>query len=426
MTVHSLEQVVGYAREHSPFYRDLYSAVPTEGWRLADLPVIDQTAYWDAHGQSTSRVMTSPLGAEGGYLYKSGGTTGQPKFTVYTKEEWREFTRVFGSGLAKNSLADGDRIANLFYAGELYTSFIFLNDSLQNSDANVLTLPIGGAAPFEFIVHTLQDYKVNVLLGVPTTLLHLAEYVRDQGITLSIDRCYYGGEAMYPDQRDLLAQIFPGVSVLTVGYASVDAGHIGYGDPSCGFNEHRTFGDSSIIEIVDDGTGLPIEEVGREGRVVVTNLTRLLMPVIRYPAGDRGVWVDEPGTPDRRFRLLGRSEEGARVGPMTLNYDDIHAILVDLHQAVEVTGFQLVVTHQDRRDLLTLRIATRQGAAVPASVTETVRAAVYQGRPMFTDLLSDGLVHPLAVEWIESDDLIVNPRTGKLRRIVDNRLQRDR
>ena len=45
---------------------------------------------------------------------------------------------------------------------------------------------------------------------------------------------------------------------------------------------------------------------------------------------------------------------------------------------------------------------------------------------MFTDLLRDGLVHPLAVEWIESDDLIVNPRTGKLRRIVDNRLARDR
>ena len=426
MTILSLDQVVRYAREHSLFYQDLYSAVPCEGWELADLPVIDQTAYWNAHARSESQVMTSPLGVEGGYLFKSGGTTGQPKFTVYTKEEWTAFTRAFGAGLAKNSLKDGDRIANLFYAGELYTSFIFLNDSLQNSEANVLNFPIGGAAPFEFIVHTLQDFSINVLLGVPTTLLHLAEYVRDQGISLSIDRCYYGGEAMYPDQRDLLASVFPGISVLTVGYASVDAGLLGYGDPSCGFNEHRTFGETSILEIIDDASGLPIEEVGEEGRVVVTNLTRTLMPVIRYPAGDRAVWVDAFGTPDRRFRLLGRSEEGARVGPMTLNYDDIHAILEGHHQTIGVAGFQLVVTHQDRRDLLTLRIATRQDPAVLAPLTETIRTAVYVERPMFADLLSDGLVHPLAIEWVQPGDLIINPRTGKLRRVVDSRLKGDR
>lgn len=425
MTTLPLDELVRYAREHSPFYRDLYSAVPRDGWRLADLPVIDQTAYWDAHTRSESRVMTSPLGVEGGYLFKSGGTTGQPKFTVYTKEEWMAFTRAFGEGLVKNSLKDGDRIANLFYAGELYTSFIFLNDSLQNSDANVLNFPIGGAAPFEFIVHTLQDYSVNVLLGVPTTLLHLAEYVRDQGISLPIDRCYYGGEAMYPDQRDLFARVFPGISVLTVGYASVDAGLLGYGDPSCGFNEHRSFGETTILEIIDDSTGLPIEEVGREGRVVVTNLTRTLMPVIRYPAGDRAVWVDALGTPDRRFRLLGRSEEGARVGPMTLNYDDIHVILEGHHQTIGVAGFQLVVTHQDRRDLLTLRIAAGQDREVLAPLTESIRAAVYLERPMFNDLLRDGLVHPLAIEWVQPCDLIVNQRTGKLRRVVDNRLERD-
>jgi phenylacetate-CoA ligase len=53
---------------------------------------------------------------------------------------------------------------------------------------------------------------------------------------------------------------------------------------------------------------------------------------------------------------------------------------------------------------------------------ERVRAAVYRERPMFNDLLRDGLVHPLAIEWVEHGDLIVNPRTGKLRRIVDNRL----
>ena len=46
---------------------------------------------------------------------------------------------------------------------------------------------------------------------------------------------------------------------------------------------------------------------------------------------------------------------------------------------------------------------------------------VYEERPMFKDLLKNGLVHPLKVEWIGSEELTVNERTGKLRRIIDDR-----
>ena len=40
---------------------------------------------------------------------------------------------------------------------------------------------------------------------------------------------------------------------------------------------------------------------------------------------------------------------------------------------------------------------------------------------MFADLVTDGLVHPLQIEWVPAQGLLTNPRTGKLRRVVDTR-----
>lgn len=74
MKTYPLETVVSVARSLSPYYRELYKDVPHEGWTM---------------------------------------------------------TGTFGYHLAESGPEKGDRVANLFYAGELYSSFLFLHDSLQ-------------------------------------------------------------------------------------------------------------------------------------------------------------------------------------------------------------------------------------------------------------------------------------------------------
>ncbi len=51
------------------------------------------------------------------------------------------------------------------------------------------------------------------------------------------------------------------------------AGSIGYADAGCGPGEHRVFDGATLLEILDEETGEPIEETGRPGRIVFTNLT---------------------------------------------------------------------------------------------------------------------------------------------------------
>ena len=52
----SVLDLICYARTHSPFYKDLYDGV--EGSSLADLPVVDQAAFWAANTVRNNQVLT--------------------------------------------------------------------------------------------------------------------------------------------------------------------------------------------------------------------------------------------------------------------------------------------------------------------------------------------------------------------------------
>ncbi|MER5414742.1 MULTISPECIES: phenylacetate--CoA ligase family protein [Streptomyces] len=424
MSAQQLTDLIRFARHNSPYYRDLYASLPPHVDRLTDLPVVDQQDFWAANTLHDSRVLTGPLSEA--TVYKTGGTTGSPKFSVYTRDEWRTFVTAFGQGLVDTGLRPGHRVADLFYAGELYASFLFVLDSLAHAPVDNVRLPIGGGAPLESTIPTLRDLAAQVLTGTPTTLCRLAEQVVSSDVRLdAVELLLFGGEALFDDQRRLLAAAFPGAEVRSVGYASVDAGLLGRPVSGPDARVHRAFSPYGVVEILDDSTDEPITEPGRPGRVVVTSLFRRLMPIIRYPAGDRAEWT---GTGPGHFRILGRAEEGVRVGPVSLYTQDAQDAVAAADTAGHVVGMQLVVRRWDGRDGLVLRLATTPGdeargpvAGDRAALAEAVVTELETVRPLYPDSVRAGFVHPLSVEWARHRDLAVNPRTGKLVRVLDER-----
>ncbi|MEV6718656.1 phenylacetate--CoA ligase family protein [Lentzea sp. NPDC051208] len=403
----SLLDLVCYARTHSPFYKDLYDGYDPST-PLPELPVVDQAAFWAANTIRDNQVLTRAH--TDGLIFKTGGTTKAPRVSFYTNDEWDAMCRTYAETLPAVGLRHGDRVANLFAAGELYSSFIFALNALQRSPIDLVQLPITGSAPVEFTLSTMQDFDATVVAGFPTTLCRLAAHVRSEAGSLpSVRLVLFSGEALYDDQRALLLQAFPGAEFRSFVYGSVDGGIIGTAvlgsdDPRV----FRSFVDSSVLEIVDADTGKPITSPGRPGRLLQTDLTRRLQPMIRYPVGDLAEWVD---VEDGIFRLLGRADEGARVGPVTLHLDHLRAA-VD-RAGITHNGVQVVIRRTDARDQLVLRIA---GAAQDVSA---VQAEVYVISPRFELQVGRGVVAPLAVEWVPA--LEVNPRTGKTVRLLDER-----
>ncbi|MFD7335327.1 phenylacetate--CoA ligase family protein [Streptomyces violascens] len=419
MPVHQVSDLIRFARDHSPFYAHLYAGLPPQVDSITDLPVVDQSEFWAANTLHDNRVLTAPLGEA--VVFKTGGTTGAPKFSCYTREEWQEFVTTFGAGLVDAGLRPGHRVADLFYAGELYASFLFILDSLAHAPVANVRLPIGGGAPLESTVPTLEDFAAQVVAGTPTTLCRLAEHLMSLGRQLpAVELLFFGGEALFDDQRRLLAAAFPNAEPRSLGYASVDGGLLGRPVPGPDPRTHRTFAPHTVVEILDDSTGEPIRETGRAGRVVVTQLFRRLMPVIRYPAGDRAEWTDVEGGV---FRILGRAEEGVRVGPVSLYSQDAQTAVAAADTEGRVMGMQLVVRRWEGRDGLVLRLATAPGDD-PAGLEVLAKAVVTElndARPLYPDSVDAGFVHPLRVEWARHRDLVVNPRSGKLVRVIDER-----
>lgn len=409
-------ELIRFARRHSPFYRELYDGLPSSA-RLADLPVLSQEAFWNANGLTDNKVLTGPM--RDGVVFKSGGTTGQPKFSVFSQREWKVFNEAFGAGIAKGIIAPGDRVVNLFYVGQLYGSFLFINKSLEESPVGVLQLPVAGSTDIEETMRIIKDFNADTLAGVPTTIMNLAERMRRGP---GIKKILFGGEPFYKDQSERLRQIFPKARIHSIGYASTDAGMLGYCDRSCAPGEHRYFGRHTVLEILDEVTLRPIEETGREGLIVVTNLTRTLMPIVRYPVGDRGLWIEPRGRSDRKFRLMGRSEEAARIGLVKLYVEDVRQALERHRKRLAISEFQLVIIHHARLDGLILRLASGHSSQTLRPHAAKIAAAVHRARPLYEQFVQEKKVHPIRIEWVKPGSLEVNARSGKLRRVIDRRL----
>lgn len=65
--------------------------------------------------------------------------------------------------------------------------------------------------------------------------------------------------------------------------------------------------------------------------------------------------------------------------------------------------------------------ARGQAAGGREALAEAVVAELETVRPLYPDSVRAGFVHPLSVEWARHRDLAVNPRTGKLVRVLDER-----
>jgi phenylacetate-CoA ligase len=411
----SLPELVDFARHHSPFYAEAYRDVPRPVSHITQLPIIDQAAFWAANTWPDNRLLTGPLTDAG--VYKTGGTTGAPKFSPWTRGEHADSVTAFGTGMVQAGLKPGHRVANLFCAGELYGGFLYIEAALHHAPVENVRLPVGCAAPDEYVIDLITSFGVDVVAGEPMKLGAVAECVVQRGQILdSVELVLFAGDILFNDLRPMLARAFPKAAISSLGYASVDAGLVGAPVPGDDVRVHEAFPNRTLVELVDDVTGDLITAVGVPGRVLVTNLFRTLMPIIRYPVGDRAEWVD----PERqRFRLVGRSVEGARVGTVAMPTEDIRAVLIAADPDRLITGMQMVQRRWDGKDGLILRLACTDGPT--AGLTGRLVDAVYAACPLYPAEVEAGAIHHLIVEWVRRSDLVTNPRTGKLQQMVDER-----
>jgi phenylacetate-CoA ligase len=340
-----------------------------------------------------------------GFIFSSGGTTGEPKFVHFSYEEFDFITDMLAVNLRAQGIKSGMTIANLFVAGNLWSSFMAVEKALEKIGA--IQLPIGGLCGQENIILYLKKFPVDAVMGIPSLLVSLAEEAQQRGDKLIVPRVFYAGESLSITRQNYLRDIWSVKYFGSAGYASVDAGIIGYQCDQGAPGEHHLFSNLVELKIINE-------------EAVVTSHYRRTMPIKNYRTGDRVEWIApcKCGRPDPRFRLLGRVDNTINIWSCRVLLEDIEKSILEIDP--EVKTFQVVIDEEVRGDGVRERM--RLSIESHANKSDELISCMYHNSRDVKDTLSlEQFSSVLTVLWKDSGTIPHNPRTGKISVIVDHR-----
>lgn len=217
-------------------------------------------------------------------FHQTSGTTGKPLKWLDTDETWHDFAECWAYVLKAAGVAKQDSIYFPFSFGP-FVGFWSAFSGAQLIGA--MAIP-GGGQDTPTRLNFIVENKPDVICCTPSYALRLAEVAEEMGIdltTVGVKATIHAGEpgASIPATRDKIAKawgsrVYDHHGMTEVGAISFTCTHP---EPGVHLNEAHF-----ILEIINPETGEPVVP-GQEGELVVTNLKRSGMPVVRYRTGDK-------------------------------------------------------------------------------------------------------------------------------------------
>jgi phenylacetate-coenzyme A ligase PaaK-like adenylate-forming protein len=261
-------------------------------------------------------------------------------------------------------------------------------------DSTVRFASVPVTLPLDEIVERLNALQAPLIYGYASMLARLAEEQKAGRLQLDLLGVTSTSETLVPELRDTIRSGFGAPIVDTFGSTEGLAGVSEPDDDVLIFNS-----DVCIVELVDE-QNRPVPDGTPSAKVLLTNLSNMVQPLIRYELNDR--FVRQPAAAEHghlRARVDGRADDVLRFGS------------VEVHP--------LVIRSQMVR---TPAVAEYQVRQTPGGIEV---AAVATGAPD-TVGLRDRLAGALAAAGVPEPEVTVriverldrDPRTGKIRKFV--------
>ena len=386
------------------------------------VPFLEKHHVLENTPPDSADLLTSKV--QRGIYFASGGSTGEPKYVFYDQHEYEHTCRMLAFTLEAGGLTERDTIANLFVAGNLWSSWLSVEKAIANTKA--ISVPVGSNLPLENILKYLEDFSVTAIIGLPSFMLKLAEYAAaDRGkYSLKIKKVFYGGEYVGDAMIKYFQSVFPGCAVRSAGFATADAGVIGFQCESCVKGLHHLFASSQYVEFIDRDTLRPVPR-GEIGELVVTGLNKKHMPIIRYRVGDLGRWVDRScgcGRKEPLFEILGRCDDRIHVGGAHLFVNDIQNALG--HVPELSFNFQVVIEKKGHRDQVRVKVEVKD--EMDLNNSKVISGRLWEKISDYCEDLRESVkmkwLDKPAVEILRPNSIERIQRTGKIRRVIDKRI----
>lgn len=353
--------------------------------------------------------------------FKSGGSSGAPKLSTFTYDDYHLQMRSGGDGLYAAGLDPRvDRCINLFYGGGLYGGFISFFSVLESLGA--IQFPMAAHTDLDFVTSTIVEQKINTVLGMPSYVMKLFspqnERLRQYR---GIKKLYFAGEHLLESQRHYLKENFGIEIIRSAAYGSVDAGPIGFQCLHCEDSTYHIFEDLLDAEVIYLEEDKPVSSDKEIGRLIVTSRFRSSQNVIRYDIGDLVRLVSGPclcGRTSKRIELKGRTGDLFRVGGAFLNYQKFAQIISNSH------GYegpmQLEIMRTNFRESIFIYLSLEDPTFQEKLLDGRVMGAILDYYKDLFELVSIEKVVDLCVKAVAPREFKMTG-AGKMRHIVDLR-----
>jgi phenylacetate-CoA ligase len=352
-----LRFVVGYVYERVPFYRQRLDEVgvdPKAFGGLKDLHKLPFTRKDHLRENYPFGLFAVPRD-EVARIHASSGTTGKPTVVGYTKKDLQVFAEVVARSLAAAGARPGMMLHNAYGYG-LFTGGLGLHGGAEALGMTVV--PVSGGMT-ERQVMLIQDFRPEVISCTPSYAQTLAEEFRKRGVSpeaLSLEYAVLGAE---PWTEAIRKQVDEGLGVRSTNIYGLSE-IIGPGVANECVEERQgshIWEDHFLTEVVDPDTGEPLPE-GKVGVLVLTNLTKEAMPLLRYWTGDLTFLTYEPcacgRTHVRMGPILGRTDDMLIIRGVNVYPTQVEAVLLGIPEVVPY--YQIVVRREGTLDEAELKV----------------------------------------------------------------------
>jgi phenylacetate-CoA ligase len=375
--------------------------------RIAELPFTEKGDLRDTYPFG---LFASPL-SEIVRLHSSSGTTGKPIVVAYTQADVDVWSSVMARSFAACGVGADDVIQNAYGYG-LFTGGLGAHYGAETLGATVIPIS-GGNTDRQIMV--MKDFGVTTLCCTPSYCVHLIERAGEMGVDMKKLPVRVGVFGAEPWTEAMRARIHAESSIRAhdiYGLSEIIGPGVGIECPE--LSGLHIFEDHFYPEIVDPATGKPVPE-GEEGELVLTTLSKLAMPMIRYRTHDITAIQTEPcpcGRTLRRIRrITRRSDDMMIIRGVNVFPGQIESALL----AVEGTlpHYEIVLTRKKGLDQMEVRV----------EVTAEVFGDTIGALEGLHDRLSAALEN---VVGLRVDVRLVEPHTierslGKAKRVIDRR-----
>ena len=298
-------EIVDFHLKNNKFYKNFIGEIDTFQWE--NIPVLKKSDFQIP----LEKRLSIGYNKKTVYINSTSGSSGDPM--VFAKDKfchaliWANIMHRF----AWHGVDFNHSYQARFYGMPLdfkSNKILRFKDFLSNRYRfNIFDLSASG---IEKIITKFKQKKFTYINGYTSSIVLVAKHLKEKKLVLknlcpSLKICIVTSEMLFEDDKRLLVETL-GVPIINE-YGASELDVIAFENQT---GEWTVNAETLFVEILDENNKpLPL---GKEGRIVVTNLYNKAHPFIRYDVGDYGV-LDEKSTAKHPIlkKLTGRTNDVA-------------------------------------------------------------------------------------------------------------------